>query len=191
MARIRYRTSVAIISPKKTNDAHIDSGAKHILFHSKEGFQNYLCLSEEVISASGTSRIVVIGEVLLSLHVGIYLEAYHVPTFAENIISVHVLSKTFDVLLATTDEGTSHCSVIVAGSSRVVFQTESKHGLYRMSISNEQRQVAFCSAQPEPDNSGHCLICTTVARSFDHNSFRPTPLVSPNKRKMKRKTSEG
>ena len=67
-----------------------------------------------------------------------YVEAYHGTIFAENFISVHVLSKAFHVLFATTDEGTSHCSVNVAGTAIVVFQTESKHGLYKMSISNEQ-----------------------------------------------------
>ena len=52
MARIKYRTSVATISPKKTNDALIDSEVTHNFFHSKEVFQNYRRLSWEVICAS-------------------------------------------------------------------------------------------------------------------------------------------
>lgn len=76
--------------------------APPIIFHSKAFFHNYrLVQHEDVQPASGTSLIVGIRDVYIPIAGGMYVEAFHIPQFAENIISVGLLSKSFDVLFSS------------------------------------------------------------------------------------------
>lgn len=147
MARLKFRTSIASISSKKTNEALIDSGATHNFFHSKDFFQTYKPFDETVASASGTSRIVGVGQVFIPLDGGLFMDAYHVPDFAENILSVHDLSMSFDVLFHT-DENTNICACHMLGIStqKTVFKTDNQAGLYMMSIPNTKKEVSHSAS---------------------------------------------
>ena len=88
MAQIK-RSKLASINHRKTDEAVIDSGATHLFFHSVKYFSEYRKIDDEdVQSASGVSRIVGVGKVLIPLEGGIYFDAYHAPEFGENILSV-------------------------------------------------------------------------------------------------------
>ena len=94
----KYNTTVATIKETKSKCALIDSVATHHFFHSTLSFITYQSLPEErVNSASGVSVIVGKGQVCLPIDGGVYVEAFHTPNFAQNVISVGLLMNDFNV----------------------------------------------------------------------------------------------
>lgn len=106
---------------------------------------------------------------------GMYVEAFHTPHFAENILSVGLLSKSFDVLFSSDNHDVSSCCFMVKGTPKAVFQTAEMGGLYRITVPRPNVKVpAKATALTyEFDDLVSCLVCAAVTPQFS-----PTPLLS-------------
>lgn len=103
MAKIKFRSKVARMDEKKSNDAYIDSGATHHFFHSRGSFISYETIPDETVRAAyGETRIVGKGTVCVPIADGYIQESYHAPAFSSNILASDILSEDFEVLKSSS-----------------------------------------------------------------------------------------
>ena len=76
MAQMKFRSTVATVSKKKSDTALVNAGGTHHLLHSKKFFKTYEVRDKtEVQFAMEISLIVGKGQVFLPIYVGVYVEA--------------------------------------------------------------------------------------------------------------------
>lgn len=99
MVKLKFKSLIANVAEEKTSDALIDSGATHHFFHRRSAFIVHTDIShEDVFGATGDTKVV--GNCIVRIPIGqeILVQAYHVPIFSSNILSVGFLSKNYEFL---------------------------------------------------------------------------------------------
>lgn len=175
MAKVKYRSSVAEIGNEKTSDLLIDSGATHNFLHSRNSFIEFEKIEPiDVRSASGVTKIVGKGTFLIPIDGGRTIDAFYVPQFTANILSVSKLTGLFNLLFTEEEdsvmsdvqydkvvatENSSRC-IISLRSGTVVKEVIYRDGLY--ALKQEKRTVkSICTTS--------CIIC---------QAYRPTTLTT-------------
>ena len=137
MAQAKFRSNIAEISEKKTYDAYIDSGATHHFFHNKSAFLSYSRMPEEIVKgATGETKIVGKGEVKLPIGNGYIIQAYHVPLFSSNIISVGLLQKDFEIMFSESVRAYPACLFMKKRSFNIVADFPLENGPYPIKTFN-------------------------------------------------------
>jgi len=97
-----------------------------------------------VQGASGTSPIVGKGTLLLPLDGGTYFQALHAPHFSQNILSVGLLSRSFDLVFSSagSPDVTSCCTLRHKGELKTLFETEIRDVLYSLTVQSARRSEA-------------------------------------------------
>ena len=135
MAKHKFKSRVATLDSKKTNDAYIDSGATHHFFYARSSFISYETIEPDTVeSTSGTSPLIGKGVVYLPIHGGVYMEAYHSPQFASNILSVGQIGTLFDVLFSSSNSATVTCYISTKGTGEKIWRTKMDDGLFKMHL---------------------------------------------------------
>lgn len=95
----RFKSKVATVSETKTDDSSIESGATYHFFRLRESFKTYGEIDAEFVStASGSTRFVGKGTVILPIGKVVKVEAFHAPDLTSNIIANHHLSELLNLL---------------------------------------------------------------------------------------------
>ena len=126
-------------------------------------------------SAIKPETIVDKGQVHLPVLGGIYVEAYHTPDFAENILSVGKLSKRFDLFLGSDHNGRSYCSIRKKESAEVVLHVQEDHGLFRIDMSKSIKTRSGHKSTTTHKDDSDCLNCIIWAAASSDNIYKPLP----------------
>ena len=138
MAKLKYRSNVASLSDEKCADAYVDSGATHHFFHSKTSFQTYEKIRpESVKAASSTSKLVGKGTIKFPINGGILFEAYHVPYFSSNILSVRLLLKSCDIDFSENSIGQAFCTLKDKQTSATILCIPEEDCLFPLKIEKQ------------------------------------------------------
>ncbi len=148
---------------KKQNYALIDSGATHHFCFDRELFTNYEVISPKTVeSATGPSKVIGVGNILIPIYVGRIARAYHAPDFETHILSVSQLDEHVDIKFKRRSQSRS-CLIFKPGADILVFERRNQDGLYKMKIANPQKMRTFANqlevnptkAKNWHDKSGH------------------------------------
>ena len=112
---------------------------------------------ETVKAAAGVTTIVIKGTVRMPVQGGMIVEAYHAPMYSSNILSVNLLSRTFEVLFSTTIRGYEACYFLMQNSMKVMYEFRMNDGYYPMDML-------------EGDGHNHASKMVSDARENDKDS---------------------
>ena len=139
MAKIKFRSLVAEISEKKTDDGLIDSGATHNFFHSRSSFITYTRMFDvPVEGATGSAKVVGKGTVWVPIGRGMKITAYHVPAFSQNILSGGSLSVDFEVVFSTSIRPENCDFIMMKGFNDIIGEYPMKNGLFLVPIATKK-----------------------------------------------------
>ena len=94
MAKIKYRTNVAVVFEEKCNDVFIDSGAVLHFFRNRSDSLTYEYVPIGSVNDSfSISKLIGKGTVQLPIDGSAIVKAYHTLKFSANISSVRILLK--------------------------------------------------------------------------------------------------
>ena len=172
-ARLKFRSTVGTVGMKKTDTALVDSGGTHHFFHSKKFFYDYEGMNKtDVQSATETLIIVGKGKVFLPIFGGVYVEALHTHHFTENILSVSLLSKLFDLL--SSSKGDDHelvtCYFKRKGTNQTFHKVEEEDGLFRLNVSSAATGTVVGIEEESGEDGFDCHTCMAATKT-------PVPLL--------------
>lgn len=174
MGQIKYRSHLALIDYKNTDNALIDSGATHIFLHSKSSFRHYQTIEHEnVQSASGDARIVGFGEIFLPLNGGVFVQAlFYVPQFQENIISVHKMAQFLYIEFGEKDGSKGIWFFVYKKETKeVLFGTEAIDCLRQIKMEKVAASVFSTSkVQVENEEGFNFHICASTEGTPQHKT---------------------
>ena len=148
MASIKYCSSISSLSVQKYNFAYINSGGTHHFFHSRSVLQTYEKIDvTDVGVAPGISMLVGNRLVILSIEDDIKLEAYHAPQFESNIISMRMLSFTYEVTFLGHRKDYIACFHMDTTTKRTVAEYPLVQNIYPKIMGNEGNTMRRSSNQ--------------------------------------------
>ena len=169
MVQLKFRSTVATVSKNKSDTSLVDSGGTHHFFHSKTFFRKYeVMYKTNVQSATETSIIAGKGQVFLPIYGGVYVEAYHTPHFAENVLSVSFLSRMFDLLFSSYGSIHDHVTYYFKqkGTTRISDTIQEEDSLFGLNVSPSGSLPVAGDGQYSPGNDNDCHICMAATRTY-------------------------
>lgn len=130
MAKIKFRSSIAELSEKKSSDSYVDSRTTHHFFHRCSSLISYTTIDESPAQAA-CAITKITGQGLVNLPIGdrIVVEASHALKFSTNIISVGLRSDYCEIVFSKPFRGYHACFLIAIESNKILTEVLAKEGL--------------------------------------------------------------
>ncbi len=132
---VKFRSASAELTKLKREFTLIDSGATHNFCHDRCLFVNYSEIPHEIVdTASGNSKEIGKGKILLPLFNTTVVGAFLAPDFSTHIFAVSSLDELVYIKFSRIFKSYRGCSMFKPGTTQMIFEAPCSDGLYKMKL---------------------------------------------------------